>query len=113
MKRKQPERTFQTDLCRFLDVALPPGAWYSAIPGGNRSVTTTPGYRSGTPDLLIVYKGRAIFLELKAPKNYATALQRGIHADLMLAGAVVHTVRDIGAAYEFLVQFIPLKGKPQ
>lgn len=113
MKRNQPERVFQKSVCQYLNVALPSGAWYSAIPGGNRSVTTTPGYRSGTPDLLIIYKGRSIFIELKAPRKSATKHQRDVHHELVLSGALVATVRDLDALYDFLDLIIPLRSKPQ
>lgn len=113
MKRQQPERALQSAICKWLDRALPSGTWYSAIPGGNRSVTTTPGYRSGTPDLLIVHEGRAIFLELKAARKSATKHQRDIHAELTLSGAVVATVRSLNDTYNFLSMIMKLRAKPQ
>lgn len=113
MKRQQPERQLQDALCKWLDKALPSGTWYSAIPGGNRSVTTTPGYRSGTPDIMILHDGRAIFLELKASRKTATKHQRDVHAELTVAGAIVATVRSLNDAYNFLAMIMKLRAKPQ
>lgn len=112
-KRRQPERQLQSAVCRWLDRALPSATWYSAIPGGNRSVTTTPGYRSGTPDIMLVHHGRTIFLELKAPRKSATKHQRDVHAELTTAGALVATVRSLDDCYNFLSLIMKLRAKPQ
>lgn len=88
------ESALQSRLCAFLRYGLPGDAVLTAIPGGNRGVTTTPGYLSGAPDLLIVYRGIAHFLEVKAEGGRLSSAQRLVHALLSQAGGRVAVVRS-------------------
>ena len=56
------------------------------------------GYSAGTPDILVIDGGRAVWLELKAPKGRVSDAQRACHEALHLAGAIVHVVRSLDEA---------------
>jgi hypothetical protein len=90
------ERSFQKAACEYLTMALRPyGGWVGAIPGGDGKMTLAPGYVAGSPDVLVVLRGRPILIELKAPKGTVKKHQKGVHADLTRAGATVYVARSI------------------
>ncbi len=74
---KSPETSLQIEIVRLFDSVVPKEkARLFAVPnGGKRDIRTASilksmGVRSGVPDLvLILDKGRTIWIELKAPKS--------------------------------------------
>ena len=60
------------------------------------------GAPAGTPDVLCIIGGRAVFFEVKRPGKKATALQEEMHARLRAAGATVAVVTSIDEALEVL-----------
>ncbi|HKW23535.1 MAG TPA: hypothetical protein VJO13_19290, partial [Ktedonobacterales bacterium] len=71
-QRQEPEKLLQHSVMQFLDTALPVGAIAHHSPGeGMRSLRAQrdlkrSGHQKGWPDVEIIYKGRAYFIELKA-----------------------------------------------
>lgn len=57
---------------------------------------------SGWPDRLFIARGRAAFMELKAPGKKPTPLQEARMAELRAAGAVVSWFDDDEAAINWL-----------
>ncbi len=114
---RRPEEALHRTVARFLDLALPEGtAWTSLEPGGYRTkaeagIAKARGVKAGWPDVLIVFKGRAIFFELKGPKGRLSAAQKAAHVRLNLAGAVVYTVQSLDELAAFLGQLIPLRAR--
>ncbi len=98
-------------------MALPDGAaWTTLEPGGYRTkaeagIAKARGVKAGWPDVLIVFKGRAVFFELKAPKGRLSAAQKAVHERLRLAGAVVYTVRSLDELAAFLEVIVPLQAR--
>lgn len=106
------EHPLQASVCDALKLLLPVDCFLSAIPGGDRQVTLTPGYESGTPDLLLVWRGRAIFIEMKRAKGVVSEDQEKIHKRITLAGGLVATCRSLGDVMQFLVMIgIPMRGR--
>lgn len=105
------ERGLQAQVFEFLRLALPSDAVAFAIPNGDRQQTTAPGTLTGVPDLCVVYKGRAIFIELKTKTGAVRPSQKWVHDKLTLAGAVVVTLRSVEAVADFLAPIIPLKAR--
>jgi len=56
--------------------------WYMKVHGG-------PYQMAGVPDLMIIYHGQAIFVELKATGKKPTRLQAAVMSELARAGAIV------------------------
>jgi hypothetical protein len=87
------EQQLHRAVARFLDLALPHDAWWTTIPagGGGRvrgAQLKAMGYKAGTPDILIVYRGRALFIELKAPKvGRESPEQIAVGHRIIMAGA--------------------------
>lgn len=115
-KRRKPvqrERAFQMAVARFLALALPDHALAFAIPGGDRHQTRTPGYVPGTPDLMIVYRGNAFFIELKAGKAGRVSLAQGsCHQALVECGAKVAICRSLDDIADACMAWsIPLRAR--
>ncbi len=109
------ERTLHAAVARYLDLALPPEAvWHHAPMEGKRGWQAqrdlkVMGAKKGWPDLHILYEGRSIFIELKAPGKYPTPEQRDMHQRLILAGAVVTVARSLEEVAGFLRPIVPLR----
>lgn len=58
------------------------------------------GCPPGTPDILCIVNGAAVFLEVKRPGKRPTALQTEMHARLRAAGARVAVVTSVDEAME-------------
>lgn len=97
------ERDLHKAVAVYLSLALPPGAWFTSIPGGNRGMTTTPGYASGTPDLLIIWNGIAQWIELKAERGRLSVAQKAMHLVLERAGSPVYTARSLAEVEQVLL----------
>lgn len=101
----------------YMSDALPHDAFWTTIPlGGGGKIRGAQlkraGVKQGTPDMLVVYQGRAIFLEIKTPAKQSRVSdpQRLCHADIAAAGAPVAVVRSTVDVECFLRnQGLPLK----
>ena len=114
---RRPEEALHRAVAAFLDVALPEGAaWTTVEPGGYRTkaeagIAKARGVKAGWPDVLVIFRGRAIFFELKGPKGRLSAAQTAAHERLRLAGAVVYTVRSLDELAAVLGQLVPLRAR--
>jgi hypothetical protein len=61
-----------------------------------------PRQRRGLPDLLLVFKGRAIWLEIKALGEYPTPLQEATLRKIRGAGGIAECVRCAGHVLSIL-----------
>ena len=100
--RRHEEDDLQRDVFRFLDLALPPedGVAYAIPNGGKRSKKEAArmkglGVRAGMPDIGICYRGRALYVELKAPRGVMSAAQKDMARRLTYCGAPVLLVRSV------------------
>lgn len=119
MRLHPTEEQIQRAVTQWLDAALPDDAVFFAVPNGGArhpavaAKLKATGTRRGVPDLSLVWKGRAIFIELKAKGGSLSPEQRAMHERLTLAGAVVlpiaRSVEEVEAFLETLG--MPLKGK--
>lgn len=97
------EIELQATIAAALEIGLPPDCFWTAIPGGDGRATRTPGYRSGTPDLLFLYRGKTLFVELKRPKGGRVSdNQTVVHPMIENAGGAVHVARDLSQVVELI-----------
>lgn len=105
------ERQEQAALFAWLDRVAPPGLFYTAIPGGDGRATRTPGFRSGTPDVLLIYRGKPILIELKRRKGGRLSdHQSEAHYAITHAGGLAVVSYGWDEARQFLEQIIPMRG---
>lgn len=56
---------------------------------------------SGIPDILLMFKGQGLFIELKATKGKASRIQQYVFAEIEDTGTTVLVIRSL---YDFQVQ---------
>lgn len=112
------ETELQAAVALFLAYALPSDALsHHASNEGKRGWQAQrdfkrSGAQKGWPDIEIIWRGRAYFIELKAPKKYPTPEQRSVHARLRSAGAEAVTCRSLAEVEMCLRSWgIPLSGR--
>lgn len=107
-RRDQPEFRLQCAVADLLRFRAVPGLYWTAIPNGEKRTPETgarlkrAGVRAGNPDLLLIFNGRAIGLELKAEGGRQTETQRDTETDWTLAGGLYACCKGYQAAIDFL-----------
>jgi len=101
VKRNNEEELLQRSVMQFLTVALPPDAVAYAVPnGGLRSPREAArmkgmGVTAGIPDIAIVFRSRALFIELKGQRGVQSPAQRAMANKLNYCGADVMLCRSV------------------
>lgn len=118
------EDALQKQVCEYLDGALPLASWYCAIPNGavlsgdakkrgmqmNRLKAT--GLKPGAPDLIIVWDGALLCLELKTATGKLNDNQKAVSDRLEIAGAHYTVARSIDEIEAWLLSFdMPLRSR--
>ena len=98
------ESSLHAAVVQFLALALPREAVFHHSPNeGKRGWQAqrdlkSHGVRKGWPDLEVLYGGKAIFLELKAPGKKLEPHQSEVHRQIKLAGCEVFTIHSLSEA---------------
>ena len=92
MARREEWQT-QTEVAARLSRWLPAVAFWTAVDTVPRSAANgfmrrLRGCRSGVPDILILYRGKLITIELKSRHGEVNPAQRAVREALLRAGAV-------------------------
>ena len=115
MTRRHEEDDLHMTVAQFLDLALPEDAvWTTIEHGGKRDKREAgrlkaKGVKPGWPDIIILYRGRMVAIELKSEKGRLSPAQKAMHTRLTLAGALVYTATCLEAVEGFLSAFMPLR----
>jgi hypothetical protein len=116
-RRRYAESETQRAVHQYLSWSLPPDAVHFAIPNGlmrsqkARARAQGEGVMAGVPDLCVIHRGRAIFIELKSGRGVMSPAQRSMAQRLVYAGAAVcccRTVPEVEAALRR--ELVPLRG---
>jgi len=113
------EHHLQAAVAEFLGFALPPHeAVFCSIPnGGKRNKATAgklkaEGLQPGAPDLVILWKGRAIGLELKARRGRLSSAQLAFSMRWTTAGGVYAVARSLEEVADLLdAAGVPLRAR--
>lgn len=115
-RRRHDEETLHRAVWRYLQWALPADACaYHPANGGKRHPKAAArmaglGVVPGVPDLAIVWRGQAIYIELKAGRGVLSDAQREMQRLLVYCGAQVITCRSLTCVEESLRELgIPLR----
>jgi hypothetical protein len=101
VRRRHEEDDLQRSIVAYLRLALPPDGMVFAIPnGGLRSEKVAArlkgtGTLAGMPDLCVIYRSRAYFIELKTRTGVVSAAQRATMRKLIYCGADVMLCRSV------------------
>ena len=116
---KQSETQLHVQVANYLRLALrSPDVWWTTIPagGGGRirgAQLKRKGYKKGTPDVLIIYRGMAHWIELKTFGGGLSIDQLGQHGLLLRAGCYVAIRRTVDEVHQILCQWgLPVEAKP-
>lgn len=113
--RNHAEYVLQCQVVTFLNTALPKDCVFFHVPNGEeRNVRAAirlkkAGVMAGIPDLVFVYQGTVIFIEMKAGKGGETASQKAMFPRLEHAGFPVSICRSIAEVEDVLRPIIPLR----
>lgn len=116
--RAHEEDDLQRAVMQFLDLALPADGIAYAVPnGGKRSPRTAArfkgmGLKAGIPDIAVIYRGRAAFVELKAKRGVMSVAQKAMQRRLIYCGAEVCLCRSVADVEASLRECgIPLRAR--
>lgn len=110
------ERQLAASVASFLRVALPREAVFTHVPNEGRRGwhaqrdLKQQGVLTGFPDLMILYGGKAYFIELKSAKGVVMPHQKEVHQMIRNAGFdcfVARSLDDVVTVLNFWA--IPLK----
>lgn len=96
------ERAFHKTVAQYLNYALPKDAWWTTIPAGGGGLIRgvhlkAMGYKAGTPDILIIWRGEVYWIELKADGGRLSRSQSDTSQSLRVAGCkAVMVVSNFG-----------------
>ena len=117
-KRNYAESELQRSVHRYLQMALPSDAVHFAVPNGlmrsrkARARAVGEGILAGVPDLAVCWRGRTIFIELKAKGGSLSPAQRDMHNRLVFCGFEVVVCRSLECVCNSLAELgIPLRGR--
>lgn len=117
-RRRHEEDDLLHASMQYLGWALPPDAIAHHSPGeGKRSkgaqiALRRSGYQAGWPDVLVIYRGRCFFIELKAKNGTVSAAQREMMRKLTYCGADVLLCRSVPGVECALRELgVPLRGR--
>ncbi len=100
MSRYAPEHMLQKACAKFLNHALPPDVWFTAIDHATRSAVEgaekkSRGVKPGIPDLLFKFHQRTVWIELKTDKGVISESQKAVRDTLTGNGDDWHIARSI------------------
>jgi hypothetical protein len=113
----KPEAALQRAVAVYLADVLPPDAYWTAVDAGQgkmdmvaAAIRKSRGVKAGFPDVLVIFRGMAFGVELKAPQGRTQDVQHATHAAMRQAGAQVSVCRSVADVERALMHWmIPLR----
>jgi hypothetical protein len=108
MTRRQPEYELQCTVAEHLRLRSPVSVYWCAIPNGglrNKAVAAQlkrSGVRAGAPDLLVIVRGTAYGVELKAKGGKPSPAQIDTHVEWQMAGGAYQVCTGLDETLEYL-----------
>ncbi|MCX5620106.1 VRR-NUC domain-containing protein [Bombella pollinis] len=118
MKRNHTEDRIHRYIANYLKLAAPEGFFWTSIENRNEGAVegkrrSKRGCKAGVPDILTIYRGNVLFLEVKAPKGRLHDSQKERIPEINEAGAGVEIVRSVDDAFRALIKAgVPVRATP-
>ncbi|HEY8948473.1 MAG TPA: VRR-NUC domain-containing protein [Rhizomicrobium sp.] len=99
--RRKEEQDLQIAVAGMLDlIRLPEWIFFHVPNGGVRSkaeaaILKAMGVKAGVHDIVIIWRGRCIVIELKAPDGKLSKAQKDWAVEALLAGVVIFEARSM------------------
>jgi hypothetical protein len=109
------EQSLQRAVAQYLDHALPPDSWWSAVGhGGGGKVRGAQlkamGVKRGFPDIHILWRGIPIYIELKSPSGSLSPEQKETRDRIRRSGGMWLMARSLEQIEQALRSWqIPLR----
>jgi VRR-NUC domain len=119
MRVRRPEQAIQKAIADHLRARAHPDVyWFHPANGGARTaiegaILKACGVRAGTPDLILIRRGRTYALELKAANGRLSPAQVQAHKEMRSAGVEVEVATGIDEALAALERWEMLRGTTQ
>ena len=117
-KRKQEEFQLGKAVAVYFRFCLPDDVFWFHVPNGGQRQNaiarqlSAMGVKAGVPDLCLLHRGKAHFVELKIDSGYLSAIQKQVHQMINRAGCRVAVCRSIPDVEAALTSWgIPLRGE--
>lgn len=113
------EDALHTHIWKSLDLLLPSDCLAWSVENRNCGPKegkrrTARGCIAGIPDLHILYRGRLLLIELKAPRGVVSAEQKGFLTNARICGAATAICRSLDEVVDFLKKHgVRLRGTVQ
>lgn len=114
---RRPEQALQQTVAQYLDRCLEPHVFWTAIPAGGGgklrgAILKGMGYKAGTPDVLLIHRSCAYWIELKAGNGRVSPAQKEVGGHLFIAGCPVAVCRSLDSVIGTLAAWhIPTRGR--
>ena len=100
MTERPTEAEVHRTVADYLRFTLPDDSWWTTFPlgGGGRARGQSlkrAGTVKGTPDILVIFRGRAYWFELKTATGRVSPEQREQHDRLFEVGSFVAVIRSL------------------
>lgn len=118
MKRSRAEDILHTSIAKYLALAEPEGFFWTSIEnrrnGRNEGGRWKErGCKAGVPDILTIYRGSVLFLEVKSLKGRLQPSQKERIPEINNAGAGVVIVKSVEDVFHALTRAgVPLRATP-
>lgn len=105
--RRRPEQQLHISVAQYLKWAMPDDVWWSSInPASSKSpivaaMSKAMGLRAGAPDIIVIDKGHALFIELKAKDGRQSPAQRessGLAARAAVLTLICRSIEEVESA---------------
>lgn len=116
-KAVQSEHDLQRQVKRYLDMALPPDAWWTSLDSAGRGPVAgakmkARGVAKGLPDILVLWRRSTVWLELKSAKGRMTPEQVEFWGHCSHAGHALFVCRSVAEIDTVLAnEGIPLRAR--
>jgi len=94
-RKREPLKTVERTIQRAIVDYLTWKGYCLAVTDRSRRIGRSSVSMPGYPDVSLVVKGRAVFLEIKAPEGKLSEAQVKCHETLRSHGALVFVVRSV------------------
>ncbi len=117
--KNRPEEDLHRATVQYLAASMPLASFWFTVPNqrGTRKkyemgILKALGVKAGVPDIVAIYEGRFIGIELKAPKGKISENQERASDAIVMAGGLYTVARSVEEVEHYLRAIgLPMRGR--